>query len=564
MNVVLITPDQMRADHLSCYGYNRNTSPWMDKLAQQGTLLTRYYAVGSWTTPTFFSMLSSLAPSSHGATLFGSTPYNPTNPLLSESFERAGYKTAAFCNNANATNPLQFGSDKSTIRGFQELYLGESKLPKNITEHFEFKAYQTNEKVLQWLDQNHNDLFFLWVLYIEPHSPNNTPPDHDIFKTEAYPGEINNGYGPERGSGHLYRLANRGDEKARERLVNLYDGKIHFVDYYVGEVLKKLEELGLDENTMVLLTSDHGELLYEHMDCLTFDHRSLYDSNIHVPFILRGPSVPKGKRIDALANELDLAPTLLDIAGIPPMESAQGKSLLPAINGEISAVNEHVFSEQDVIEPLRSVRDERYKLIHNLRDGKCMLYDSLNDLREQSDIAEEQPEICQELFGRLAKHMEEIGPSEESRINHWRKFTLKDEIIDEVTIGSRLQLFGFKYEDLKDWVKLSEGGNCYKDHCYWIEPGDGSRGASWRSDNPLLGNYNIYLWYGKLPDRSSATNASFTLITRTDSKTYSIDQNYNWGKWNLLGNVENPVEVRVTNDANGPVVIDAVRFEKKD
>jgi len=191
--------------------------------------------------------MSSLVPSRHGATLFGSSIADSI-PLLSEQFKEAGYRTVAFCNNALASKPL--------ARGFDELYEGERRRPQNITEHMEFGAQGTNKKIFEWFNQYHGEPFFMWILYFEPHSPYNPPPEHDIF---------------------LYRLANAGDKKAVKRLNGLYDGKIHFVDHYIGQVLEKLRELDLDEKTLVVLASDHGEMLYEHVDCLTFDHRSLYD-----------------------------------------------------------------------------------------------------------------------------------------------------------------------------------------------------------------------------------------------------------------------------------------------
>jgi len=556
INVVLITPDQMRADHLHCYGYFRETSPYIDKVADEGTLFKRHYTVASWTTPGFCSIMSSLVPCRHGATLFGSSIADSTIPLLSEQFKEAGYRTVAFCNNALAS--------KALARGFHELYEGEKYQPQNITEHMEFGAQGTNKKIFEWLNQYHSEPFFMWILYFEPHSPYNPTPEHDIFKTSAYPDETNNGYGPERNSGRLYRLANAGDKKAVERLNGLYDGKIHFVNYYIGQVLEKLRELGLDEKTLVVLASDHGEMLYEHVDCLTFDHRSLYDSNMHVPLIMRGPSIPKGKSIDAIVSTLDIGPTILEIAGLPPREGAQGKSLIPLISGKDKAVHEYIFAEQDILEPMRSVRNKRYKLIHHLQDDKIQLYDVIVDPGEKKDIADQNPEIVGILGAKLTDYVKENEPSEEEKIYRWRQraISFPEIIVDEVTIGARLQFFGASYDDIASWVKISNGGNNYRDACYWIKPGDGSKGALWRSDNPLLGTYNIYVWYGTLPQGRSATNAHFMVSTPNGSWTFIIDQNKNIGKWNLLGEFKDPLCVKVTNEADGPVIIDAVKFER--
>ena len=110
-----------------------------------------------------------------------------------------------------------------------------------------------------------------------------------------------------------------GDQKAIERLYQLYDGKIHFIDRYVGEILDRVRALGLEENTLVVLTSDHGELLYSHpSDYLTFDHRSLYDAVLHIPMIMAGPGVPRERVIDGLGSNVDTAPTVLELAGSTP------------------------------------------------------------------------------------------------------------------------------------------------------------------------------------------------------------------------------------------------------
>ena len=135
-------------------------------------------------------------------------------------------------------------------------------------------------------------------------------------------------------------------------------------------------------------------------------------------------------------------------------------------------------------------------------------------------------------------------------------------IVDEVTIGARLQFFGMSYDEIADWIKMSNGGGNYRNACYWIKPGDGSKGALWRTDNPLLGTYNIYVWYGTLPQGRSATNAHFIVSTPKGSWTFIIDQNKNISKWNLLGEFKDPLCVKVTNEADGPVIIDAVKFEK--
>ena len=208
-------------------------------------------------------------------------------------------------------------------------------------------------------------------------------------------------------------------------------------------MLERLRTKGLNKNTIVLLTSDHGELLYTHRgDYMTFDHRSLYDQVMHVPGIIWGSRVPAGKVSDALAGHIDIAPTLLELAGLSPKPDAQGSSLVPIMNGKQKAVREYLFGEQDVVEPLRSVRDARYKLILNTRTGRKQLFDHLADPEEQTDIAVRHPEIVSRLASVLERWRKENEPEPGARDQRWRAFGAKDYTIDEMAIGATLQLTG--------------------------------------------------------------------------------------------------------------------------
>lgn len=234
---------------------------------------------------------------------------------------------------------------------------------------------------------------------------------------------------------------------------------------------------------------------------------------------------------------------------------------MPLITDEANAAHDHIFAEQDIIEPLRSVRDERYKLVFHLQDGKNQLYDTIADPGEKKDIVEQNPEILRTLSVHLADYIRKNEPPEKEKLHRWEQVRPFKYIVDEVTTSARLQFFGMSYDDIVNWVEMSDGGENYNNACYWIKPGDGSKGVLWRSENPLLGTYNIYIWYGKLFQKPSATNAHFVVITRQGSQEFVIDQNKNIGKWNLLGKFKDPLCVKVTNQADGPVVVDTVKFE---
>jgi len=439
-NVILIALDQLQADQLHCYGNRRATSPHIDHLAEQGVLFSHYYTVAPWTSPSYSSLMTSLYPSRHGVTLFwhpGDPLISGKVPLLAEIFRAHNYHTVAFVNNPLAGREL-------TGRGFQEYYEPQGIAQAlNITQRLNQKnpnsylrAPATVEHIMSWLDQHHSKPFFMFVVLLEPHSPYNPPPEHDLFKSDAYPDQSNTGYGLVRG--HLLRLAMLGDQKAIERLYELYDGKIHFVDHYVGQLMERLQELGLQKNTLVVLTSDHGELLYSHpRHFLTFDHRSLYDAVMHVPLIIEGPGLPRGRVVNALGENIDTAPTILNLVGLPPLNDAQGQSLVPLIQAKVDAVQDYVYGEEDVVVPLRSVRNLHYKLIYNLWDSKKQLFDLDRDPGEHYNVAGQHPDVTNDLFHRLQKWMQENQPSKADQLQRWKVFTKleKEKVVDDQTTG---------------------------------------------------------------------------------------------------------------------------------
>lgn len=559
-NIILVSLDQCQADRLHVYGNARPASPNLDRMAAEGVRFSRFYSAAPWTAPSYGAMMTSQYPSRHGVTIFFPRDVSALKPdavTLAEIFRKAGYATAAFVNNSVAGRYL-------TGRGFDEYDEGQRR-PSTITERTgmdnpEFRAPATNGRIIQWLDQSRSKPFFLFLLYWEPHSPYDPPAEHDLFKSDAYPNETNTGWDVNKG--RLFRWANTGDRKAIERLTQLYDGKIHFIDYYFGQILNKLRSSGLDKNTIVLLTSDHGELLYSHPeDYLTFDHRSLYDQVMHVPGLLWGAGVPRGKTIDALATHIDVAPTLLELADLPRKPDAQGESLVPLIRGQKSVVHTVLFGEQDIVEPLRSVRDTRYKLILNTRTGRKQLFDDRSHPGEHRDIAAQEPEVTARLSALLEKWRAENEPPPAEREGRWRQLIAKSppaHVVDDVTIGANLQLTG------SGWNMADEPHNL-NGACYWTEaakPGEQVRTAIWRTDNPMLGRYRISAHYGGLPQGGVAHNAPFTVTAQGGGKTFRLDQNQDAGSWRELGVFEDPISVKVTNDTDGRVIVDAVKFER--
>jgi arylsulfatase len=558
LNVILISLDQLRADQVHCLGNPRLTSPNLDRLAEQGVRFSHFYSVAPWTAPSYSSLMTSLYPSRHGVTLMWrpGDPLLPSNvPVLAEIFKAQGYHTAAFVNNGVAGKAL-------TGRGFDEYDQGQPNgQVKDITQRGG-EAYnlapETTEKLLPWLEQHRTEPFFLFVLFLEPHSPYNPPPEDDIFKTDAYPNETNTGYDLKKG--HLFRLAMLGDQQAVQRLYDLYDGKIHFVDRYVGELMDQVKKLGLGDNTLIVLTSDHGELLYSHPDdFLTFDHRSLYDPVVHIPLIMAGPGLPKGQLVEGLASNVDTAPTILHLAGLPPLPDAEGHSLIPLIQGNVKSENKYVYAEEDVMAPLRSVRTERYKLIENIWTGKIQLFDLQHDPGELQDISGHEPAVQADLLKHLQEWMLNNHASVPERMAQWKRYAqdpwVKEIVVDDQTIGGHMLITGGGWHS----DETPTGGN-YEGGCLWTQGGDGSRTAVWRTDNPSMGSYKIYIYYGHPSVGSLASNARFTIGMDGNTGTANVDFNHGAGDWNLLGTFRNPRYVQLSNAANGVVIADAVKF----
>lgn len=568
-NVILLMLDQLRADQVHSYGNPRQTTPNIDRLAAQGVRFSHYYTVASWTTPSFASLHTSLYPSKHGATLFwhpGMPLLNKDIPTLAEDFQDHGYYTAAFVNNGLAGQDL-------TGSGFDEYYPGYAAAV-NITQRVggaagnQRRAVRTANEIVAWLTQHHSQRFFLYVHFLAPHSPYNPPAQDDIFKSGPYSYMTQTGYNIFTGA--LLRLAMLGDQNAINRLYQLYDGKIYFVDQQVGKILDKVRTLGLQGNTLIFLSSDHGELLYSHpKDFLTFDHRSMYNTDIHIPFIAAGPGIPKGKVIGGLASNIDTAPTILSLAGLPPLSDAEGRSLVPMIDGRTQSENQYVYSEEDVAIPERSIRDMRYKLILNLWTGKEQLFDEEKDPRELTNIAGQHPQVVKTLNARLQEWMKANTPSESVVLRRWRIYTARERIVtvDDMTIGGRMLLTGSGWNSDSNPLSGDFNGGAF-----WTEAGNGARTAVWRNDDPMIGKYRVSVFYGHPHIGRLATNAPFTIVygppaagrVAADVQRLTTRVNFNQGagRWHVLGTVTNPRYVEETNDANGAIIVDAIRFER--
>jgi arylsulfatase A-like enzyme len=380
INVLLVTVDTLRPDHLSAYGYPRKTSPSIDELASKGVIFDHAFTYWPKTRGSFAAMFTSLYASQHGLTV-RDRDLPGFNETLAEVFQKAGYRTGAAVDNGNLDSRLGYA------QGF-ELY-EETWIPPERTELERTEVItRFGEEFLARRDDPRP--FFLWLHYVNPHAPYDPPSEH-LSRFE--------------GDG----LVPRGDELPavvgfhggvnRKMLVegartwgdyvDRYDAEILLADEHIGRVLKTLHQGPHAGTTIVALTSDHGESLGEHD--YYFDHGDdLFDPSLRIPFVLSFPGLlPAGERVSAPVSSLDLYPTLLDLAQLPfptGPPGLQGSSALPLIRGTRSRSKDYLFFEND--RHLTAISNGRLKLVSypSAGGGGCLsLFDMHRDPGETED-----------------------------------------------------------------------------------------------------------------------------------------------------------------------------------
>ena len=409
-NIILISIDTLRADHLGCYGYPRKTSPNIDTLANDGVLFTNVFTATPITLPSHMSMLTSLYPINHkictsplGGPLGGSQKLDPSIVTLCELLRKENYFTTAF------TGGMQVSSYFGFAKGFD--YYQENK--HHIIED---TAEILSKKASNWVNNNKNKNFFLFLHTYQVHSPYSPPPPYDqIFLNEnaKWKSADLTMILAER-QGYYSKLTD--DE--RENLISLYDGGIKYTDeYFIGPFIEELKKLNLYDKTMIIFTSDHGEEFYEHKG---WDHgHSLYTEQIKIPLIIKFPySRFKGKRVKDIARIVDIMPTILKEAEVNIQNlNSDGKSLIQVINGnekEKKSALGFIFyvpfsdsSEGSFNYSLLkiSVIKENHKLIlnENIRTtpfplDRIELYNIARDPAENNNVADHEREAVQELM----------------------------------------------------------------------------------------------------------------------------------------------------------------------
>jgi arylsulfatase A-like enzyme len=389
VNVVLVILDAARASQLGTYGYERSTTPEIDRIAAEGVVFDRAYTPAVYTLAAMSSLWTSQYPDRHHADLSFSARLPGDRLTLAELLTGRGIRTAGFT--ANAMSGVGFGLD----RGFEEF---EELFRTRGSDADVFRGV-----LPQWLAENRDRRFFAYVHFREPHFPYDPPPP---FDTRFGPdGPIP---GPARSDFQFFKDVNQGrrpfSEAEREHLVRLYDGNLAFADQEVGALREALETEGLWDRTVFILAADHGEELFEH----GFIGHNVYvfEPSVRIPLIIRFPRGvgPEGRRSGALVDLLDLAPTIVDVFGLRDHEAAarafEGRSLLPVVAGARGRAA--VLSRTVWERPRYGLRHERFKLIYDSRTGEEWLFDLETDPDESRNVAPEEP--LRTAFLRQALH----------------------------------------------------------------------------------------------------------------------------------------------------------------
>jgi arylsulfatase len=363
-NLLLISIDTCRADHLKCYGYNQDTSPHLDQLAREGVLFENLTAAASWTRPSHMTMFTSLYPSVHGVQNVGDQiQLGEGVPTLARCLAENGYVTAAFVTGPVLNHRWGFN------RGFQ-LYddFTVSQLVPNVEEHVPGHLtgldHQVTNPVItnlatQWLKEHSGENFFLFLHYWDCHNDYLPPAPFDRKFDPEYKGK-------EDGRGIFFRqkdITAYISVMDLAHIVALYDGSIAYTDEHVGKILQLLQDLRLSEKTLVIVLSDHGEAFLEHGRLL--HGNTLYEEEVHVPMIMRLPGViPAGKRVAGNVSHVDLMPTALGLLQVAAPPKIQGIDLSPMILGDKPLPERLIYSELS-LGPfnLRAVRWDNRKLL---------------------------------------------------------------------------------------------------------------------------------------------------------------------------------------------------------
>ncbi len=444
-NLILIGIDSLRRDHMSLHGYHRLTTPHMDKYAAGGATFEQAFSPSVPTTPGYGSMLT-------GLDCFGTDvvalrhrgPLGDHVTTLPELLESLGYETTCVGFEGNPA-----------ARGFRN-YLSFEGWASDATGQSP-KAQALNEVTIPELKRlaGGDAPFFLFMRHMDPHSPYLPPqPFMRIFYDGDEKDPSNRSLDP------VYEFEPFADYFTswfpegltdKEYVIAQYDGAVAYMDAAIANIFQTISTLGIEEETLVIITSDHGETLHDH-DCF-YDHHGLYDCTLVVPLVFRFPgTVPAGVRVPNTCQLKDIVPTALELLGIDTGIDFDGRSLVPWMRGEPRAAEPEIYLTEATWMRKHGWRTPEWKLIHALEPdfhGKpeVELYNLITDPEEYTNLADSEPEVVKFLERRMQAHIArreaETGRTNPMYTNlDWHghgtgPFTSSEQAYETMHIGSR-------------------------------------------------------------------------------------------------------------------------------
>lgn len=402
-NVLWILLDTLRAENLSCYGYERETSPNIDALASRGALFENNFSQATWTGESVSTyMTGRYFPAQYLDLAQLREVRLPADGeyLLPEIFSENGYQTAMV-----TMNDVWFSYQSRIVRGFDQFIGVDPENPVKVS--FE----ELNEQIIRFLERPPAKPYFLYVHAWDTHFPHNLEPPFDRW--------IDKGYDLSRIE-QSHRFGAMSNEHGtfsaqdQEYLRSLYDGSISFADYHIGRLMEWLETAGELDNLLIIISSDHGEALAEDGRTIAHAGAKTYDEVTRVPLILAGPRVPRGTRVESITENVDIFPTIVELASLDSPAVTNGESLIPTFSTDTSSMGESFAFTKFHGRSAFSLRGRNFR--YEIRRGQEFLYPVPDKVASRRNVLTQYPAAADVMRTHLLKKYvplseeESLGP----------------------------------------------------------------------------------------------------------------------------------------------------------
>jgi arylsulfatase len=396
-NVVICVLDAARADHVGCYGYPRQTTPNLDQLAKESVVFRNHFATFPATEPSTRALLTGLYPD---ASTIQERRGAKGAFTLERELHAAGFATALFTSNMVASPEVGIGTDFEQVFGDPSAGGQGGKQSSSLSNDFWRTPEGLTQAVARWLPGVRGRRFFAYCHFLPPHNPYNAPETFQrVFRGQKAP--------PVRRGGFEFRevrppYAYGGFRPpAPADWVNQYDANLRWADWGVGEVVRLLRKYDMLDDTLLIVTADHGEAFGEHG--YVYHMFGVYDELLHVPLLIRFPGQQRrAGEVKALTQTVDLLPTILDVCQIPyPREAVHGSSLVPLLDGEKTRVRDYVFAT--CANPCRAylARDGQWSLMVYHGGKLRALYDLRTDPGQTHNVIHQRGDVAAKMTTAL-------------------------------------------------------------------------------------------------------------------------------------------------------------------